>query len=334
MQPQPRRLAHPAYLLSALLVAILPNLPAQDITVSDPMMFPSNTEADTPPALKKAWKLKCPEAMKKGTEHNYAIVAQYIDAGGRHLKSNQRGAQPLAALARAELSGLQCKPARADGKPVASRSFVAVIFNPANASLKAADAAPRLLAVAPAFISEEQFSELRKAKKSTSIKLKIELDASGALSSYAYAPGPDSSHAEPFKAAIDRALGQWKFAAARKGGQPVPSSLVAPLLLTHEDALLSLSIPPSVVRRDDPVYPRAMEKSGLVGEVVMKFVVDKNGNVTNPVVVRSNNPGFEKAAIESVLKWKFKPGMKDGAPVDTSMQIPITFELRGRRDAH
>ncbi|WP_334319086.1 TonB family protein [Termitidicoccus mucosus] len=326
---QTLRLTRFAYLLSALL-AVLPHMPAQDIVVSGPMLFPSDTEVDTPPVLKKAWKLKCPEAMKKETEHAYAFVSQYTDANGKRLSRNQHGAQPLVELINAEISGLQCQPAQADGKPVASRFLVAIIFNPAGASPKAADAEPRLLAVMPAFISQKRAAELRKAKQSAYIKVAIELDASGSLSSYALSP--KSSYAEPFKAEIDAALARWKFAPARKGGQPVASSLEALVLLIHENALVqspSTGTPPSVVHRDPPVYPRAMKKSGLIGEVTISFVVDKKGDVTNPVVVRSNNPGFEEAAIEAVLKWKFKPGIKDGKPVNTRMQVPIIFHLDG-----
>jgi TonB family protein len=326
---QPCRLTRFAYLLSALL-AVLPHMPAQDIVVSGPMLFPSDTAVDTPPMLKKAWKLKCPDAIKKETEHGYAIVAQYIDAKGKPWNTRYRGVKELVELAKAELSELQVKPAQAGGKPVPIRLLVAVIANPAAASPKAADAAPRLLSVMPAFIGKEQAAELRKTKKNAFVKVKIELDASGALSSYALSP--KAPYAKPFKAEIDQALAQWKFAPARKGGQPVASSLEVPVLLVHEDALAvspSKSTPPSVVHRERPVYPRAMKKTELVGEVTISFVVDKEGDVTNPVVVRSNNPGFDAAAIEAVLKWKFKPGIKDGNPVNARMQVPIIFHLDG-----
>ncbi|WP_334318983.1 TonB family protein [Termitidicoccus mucosus] len=325
---QPRRLTHFACLLSALL-AVLPHVLAQDIVVSGPMLFPSDTEADTPPVFKKAWKIKCPAEMEERAEHAYAFIAQRTDDEGKYLVRKACGAQPVHDLAKASLSDApQCKPAQAGGKPVAARSLVAVIFNPAAASPKAADAAPRLLAVTPVFIGKEQSTALRKAKKKLFINLTLALDAAGAPLSYEIAP--ESPHAEPFKAEIDAALSRWKFAPARKGGQPVASSLVVPVWLTAEDTLIqhpSVGTPPSVAHREPPAYPRAMLTSRLVGEVVVQFVVDEKGDVINPVVVRSNNPGFEEAAINAMLKWKFNPATKNGKPVRMELQMPITFNL-------
>lgn len=86
---------------------------------------------------------------------------------------------------------------------------------------------------------------------------------------------------------------------------------------------------PKVVKQTEPVYPQGMKNSRMIGEVTIAFTVDTSGNVVDPKIIRSNNPGFEQAAIEAVLKWKFKPGIKDGKAVKTRMQIPITFQLDG-----
>lgn len=85
--------------------------------------------------------------------------------------------------------------------------------------------------------------------------------------------------------------------------------------------------PPRVVKQEPPVYPFAMRRSGIKGEVLLAFVVDTKGNVVNPVVVRSNNPAFDDPAIEAVLKWKFEPATVDGHTVNTQMSVPIIFAL-------
>lgn len=79
--------------------------------------------------------------------------------------------------------------------------------------------------------------------------------------------------------------------------------------------------------RINPVYPFEMRRSGLRGEVLVGFIVDSQGNVRDPFIVRSSNPGFEQAAIDAVLKWKFTPGQKAGANVNTRVQQPLTFSL-------
>ncbi len=91
--------------------------------------------------------------------------------------------------------------------------------------------------------------------------------------------------------------------------------------------LASLDQKPEARVRIKPVYPFEMRRSGLKGEVVVGFIVDSNGDPREPYIVRSSNPGFEEAAIQSIMKWKFKPGKKGGAAVNTRVQQPLNFNL-------
>ena len=76
-----------------------------------------------------------------------------------------------------------------------------------------------------------------------------------------------------------------------------------------------------------PNYPFEMRRAGLNGEVVVRFIVDTNGDVRDVEIVRSSQREFESAAQQAVLKWKWRPGRKGGKPVATRMQIPIVFNL-------
>lgn len=87
--------------------------------------------------------------------------------------------------------------------------------------------------------------------------------------------------------------------------------------------------PPQVISRVPPVYPYDQRRAGLQGEVLLEYVVRSDGRIDNVFVVRSNNPWFERPAIDAVLKWKFKPALKGGKPVNTRMQQPILFQLDG-----
>ena len=82
---------------------------------------------------------------------------------------------------------------------------------------------------------------------------------------------------------------------------------------------------PEVIKQTQPIYPRALQNNGMVGEVVLNFIVDTDGNVQSPEVVRSNNPLFEQPAIDAVLQWKFKPGIRGGRPAKTYMGVTIVF---------
>ena len=76
-----------------------------------------------------------------------------------------------------------------------------------------------------------------------------------------------------------------------------------------------------------PTYPFEMRRAGINGEVIVLFVVDTNGDVRDASVVRSTQREFEAAALQAVLKWKWKPGRKGGKAVAVRMQIPIVFNI-------
>lgn len=122
-------------------------------------------------------------------------------------------------------------------------------------------------------------------------------------------------------------------------GRPSGGSIVLPTApprgsvgggLKNVFNLADLDQKPEARVRTLPIYPSEMRRSGLRGEVIVGFVVDSQGEVRDPHIVRSSHPGFEQAAIDTVLKWKFKPGRKGGAAVNTKVQQPIAFSLNAQ----
>jgi protein TonB len=93
------------------------------------------------------------------------------------------------------------------------------------------------------------------------------------------------------------------------------------------DALFSLSDldqQPRVVYQPGPLISAPMRKKAP-GTVFILFIVNKEGKVENPIVQKSTDPVFEKAALTAVKQWKFEPGKKEGQPVRFRMRVPITF---------
>jgi len=75
-------------------------------------------------------------------------------------------------------------------------------------------------------------------------------------------------------------------------------------------------------------YPQSAKDNGIEGKVMIKFIVDKEGAVKNPVIIRSVDPTLDKAALDAVkMLPKFKPGKKGGKPVNVYYSVPITFQL-------
>lgn len=78
---------------------------------------------------------------------------------------------------------------------------------------------------------------------------------------------------------------------------------------------------------EDISYPERAREAGIEGRVIVQFVVDENGNVTNPTVTRGVHELLNEAAIEAVKVQTFKPGKQRGEPVKVQMSLPVTFRL-------
>ncbi len=78
-----------------------------------------------------------------------------------------------------------------------------------------------------------------------------------------------------------------------------------------------------------PVYPRRAQTRGIEGYVLLEFVVTRTGAVRDPVVLEAKPPGiFDRAALNAALKFKYKPKVVNGEPIDVAgVRNRITFEL-------
>ena len=73
-------------------------------------------------------------------------------------------------------------------------------------------------------------------------------------------------------------------------------------------------------------YPTKAIESKIQGRVIVQFVVNKDGSISNAKIVRSVDPDLDKEAlrvINSMPQWK--PGMQKGEPVSVKFTVPIVF---------
>jgi TonB family protein len=77
-------------------------------------------------------------------------------------------------------------------------------------------------------------------------------------------------------------------------------------------------------------YPDQARKSGIEGRVVVKFVVTKDGSVTNVQVVKSPDTSLSRAATDAIAQMNnWQPGrMKNGEKVDVWFYLPVLFKLQ------
>jgi protein TonB len=77
-----------------------------------------------------------------------------------------------------------------------------------------------------------------------------------------------------------------------------------------------------------PVYPARALSRGLEGYVDLQFTVTTAGTVRDPIVIQSTSSLFERAATRAVLKFKYKPRVVDGVPVDVpGVKTRISFQI-------
>lgn len=82
---------------------------------------------------------------------------------------------------------------------------------------------------------------------------------------------------------------------------------------------------PVPVKAVAPEYPTEMKRDHVSGVVMLKLVIDENGDVLEKVVAKSTRTEFEAPALAAVGKWKFKPARKAGEPVRATITLPIKF---------
>ena len=76
-------------------------------------------------------------------------------------------------------------------------------------------------------------------------------------------------------------------------------------------------------------YPEMARRAGIEGRVFVQFIVDENGNVVDPQIIRGIGGGADEEALRVVSQAEFKPGMQRGRPVSVQYSLPISFRLAG-----
>src|SRR5215469_1144679 len=85
--------------------------------------------------------------------------------------------------------------------------------------------------------------------------------------------------------------------------------------------------PPRALYDPEPDYSEEARKVKLQGSVVLSLIVDATGHPRNVRVARSLGMGLDEKAVAAVEKWTFAPGMKDGYPVATRVEVEVNFHL-------
>ncbi len=77
-------------------------------------------------------------------------------------------------------------------------------------------------------------------------------------------------------------------------------------------------------------YPEEAEKAGIQGRVIATFIVEKDGSISQPTVVKSVDPLLDAEAIRVISAMpNWKPGKQNGKVVRVKYTVPLSFNLDG-----
>jgi len=75
-------------------------------------------------------------------------------------------------------------------------------------------------------------------------------------------------------------------------------------------------------------YPESARKMGIEGRVIVRFIVDENGNIRQPEMIRSPDSSLTNEAMRVMkLMPKWIPGKNGGKFVALAFTMPIIFKL-------
>jgi periplasmic protein TonB len=79
-----------------------------------------------------------------------------------------------------------------------------------------------------------------------------------------------------------------------------------------------------------PAYPPLARAADLEGEVTLEITVDPNGRVTQSKIVRSTDSRFNRAALDAVNQWRYRPGLRASVPSAFTIEERVFFRLKDK----
>lgn len=118
---------------------------------------------------------------------------------------------------------------------------------------------------------------------------------------------------------------------------PIPPKPIQQKNDEEEEIFVVVENPPILIGgiaavQSNIVYPPLALQAGIEGRVIVQFIIDKNGQVLHPTVIRGIGGGCDEEAVRAVLKAKFQPGLQRGRPVDVRYTLPITFRINSKNN--
>jgi protein TonB len=90
----------------------------------------------------------------------------------------------------------------------------------------------------------------------------------------------------------------------------------------------SVDVPPRLIRRVEPEYPRQPYRLGIEGEGMIRLLINRTGRVERAIVVEFEPPDvFDETVLRAVRRWEFEPAIYRGEPVAVWVGQAFRFHL-------
>jgi TonB family protein len=178
--------------------------------------------------------------------------------------------------------------------------------------------------------------DAKKAKVSGVVILGVRTDKQGHVKNAMVYKSKDPLLVQP---SID-AVKQWVYEPLYVKGEPVEAVFTVTVSFKLEEKAMVGGVyggfvrpgdfekPPKLIKKVEPVYPEEAKKEGIQGVVIIEATTDKQGNVIQTKILKSESSLLNQPAVDALQQWKYEPVYKDGEPVGITFTVTITFKLK------
>ncbi|HYQ90461.1 MAG TPA: energy transducer TonB [Candidatus Binatia bacterium] len=110
-------------------------------------------------------------------------------------------------------------------------------------------------------------------------------------------------------------------------GAPGPGPGPGPPGPPEATPFTSVDTPPVPLVAPRPEYPAWGREARIEGTVRVRVLVGIDG-IPKKAVIASGPNGLSEGVVDAVLRWRFRPGLSNGTPVEVWVEIPISFRLQ------
>ena len=82
-----------------------------------------------------------------------------------------------------------------------------------------------------------------------------------------------------------------------------------------------------LIKKTVPIYPAIAKATGTQGTVVLQATISRNGTIED-LRVASGSAMLQRAALEAVKTWRYRPYLLDGEPVEVETTVNVVFKLQ------